>query len=59
MMSRDVCHVMCLRQVEEIVVRPESEITFIKLYDGAVIKGQQVSEHGCQDVDVREVSLLL
>ncbi|KAI0225000.1 Paraplegin [Lamellibrachia satsuma] len=29
-------------EVEEIVVRPEAEITFIKLYDGAIIKGQQV-----------------
>ena len=37
-----VCDV-CLPQVEEIVVRPEAEITFIKLYDGAIIKGQQVN----------------
>ena len=30
-------------KVEEMIVRPEAEMVFIKLHEGAVIKGKRVS----------------
>ena len=38
-----VYHMLAKGEVEEIIVRPDSEIVTIILHDGAVVKGRKVS----------------